>query len=108
MKVIDKLVDIANNGESEIIQYFRYFNRKRKEYAVFMMRYEELIYKLNYEELDINDEIEILEDTPKEDNKIEKIDVAWQNVFDEQAQKDFAKMTLDKINEIIDKLEGGK
>ena len=49
--------------------------------------------------LSLNDEVEIIED-----KKIEKIDVDWQNVFDEQAQQDFAKMTLNKINEIIDKI----
>lgn len=67
--------------------------------------YGELV-KLGYEILNsnnklekiYNDEIKIIE----EDNKIEKIDVAWQNVFDEQAQQDFAKMTLEKINELID------
>ena len=49
----------------------------------------------------VNETVEIL-DEPKED-KIDKIDVAWQNVFAEQSQQDFAKMTLNKINEIIDR-----
>ena len=74
----------------------------------------------------LNDEVEILETTItiKDDkftgwgtetkcddeknllvsNKIGKIDVAWQNVFDEQAQQVFARMTLNKINEVIDRL----
>lgn len=51
----------------------------------------------------LNDEVIILETTiTYKSDKIEKIDVAWQNVFDEQAQQDFVKMTLNKINEIID------
>lgn len=49
-----------------------------------------------------NKNVEILDKAKKD--KIEKIDVAWQNVFDEQAQQDFAKMTLNKINELIDEV----
>lgn len=40
--------------------------------------------------------------------KIEKIDIAWKNVFDEQAQQDCVKMILNKINEIIDEINEGK
>lgn len=48
----------------------------------------------------VNDEVVIRE----EDKKIEKLDIAWQNAFDEQVQQDCVKIILNKINEIIDKV----
>lgn len=77
MKVIDKLVDIANNGVSETAQYFRYYNRSAHLFDSCLLTLGSLIYKLNNGSLDINDEIKVIddetEDTSKEDKKIEKI-----------------------------------
>ena len=106
MKVIDLLNKIANGEIPKIIVYDeRYFTYDDKRQNYFTYDDSEIDWKYTVMEY-INDEIEIIEDTPKEDKKIVKIDVAWQNVFDEQAQQDFAKMTLDKLNEIIDRLNG--
>lgn len=114
MRVIDKLVDIANNGTSEIIQYFRYYNRNAKQFDSCMLSLENLIYKLNNGTLDINDEIKVIdEDVPKEDTqnyifkhylykdkKIEKIKISSRSFIRNQ------KVIINKINEIIDKING--
>ena len=51
---------------------------------------------------ELNNEVEIIE----EEKKIpEKIDLAWQNSFDEQVQQDCIKMIIKNINEIIDYLQ---
>ena len=51
---------------------------------------------------DLNIEVEILE----EQKKIpEKIDLAWQNAFDEQVQQDCIKMILENINIILEYLK---
>ncbi len=109
IKVIDLLVDIANNGVHEVTKYFKYFNRLREEYDIRMVRLEEIYYVLNYGMTDINDEVEIIEDTPKEDKKIEKLDftdrtLTSSNGFLLQYCIDLA----DKIDEIIDKVNGDK
>lgn len=50
----------------------------------------------------LNTQIEILE----EEKKIpEKLDLAWQNAFDEQVQQDCIKMILENINTILDYLK---
>lgn len=101
MKVIDKLVDIANNGTSEIIQYFRYYNRNANQFDSCMLSLDNLIYKLNNGALDINDEIKVIdEDTPKEDKKIEKIQLPIPSLSPQLIY------LSTKINEIIDRLNG--
>lgn len=132
MKVIDKLVDIANNGTSEIVQYFRYYNRNAKQFDSCMLSLENLIYKLNNGELDINDEIRVIdeeiqvlsrwcppkedeiEDTPnyifkhypyKEDKRIEKIPYQFSLNYIKSNIDDESKKGINKaINEIYDKL----
>lgn len=97
---IYELLGLSRNSENET--YVKYHNRLTDQDDVMWACKENIIYKLDQNIVYLDDEVEIL-DEPKED-KIEKIDVAWQNVFDEQAQQDFAKMTLNKINEIIDEV----
>ena len=84
--------------------------------------YDEYVYKLNediknYErEIDpfttinwdyivmncLNEEVEIIE----EEKKIpEKLDLDWQNAFDEQVQQDCIKMISENINTILDYLK---
>ena len=41
-----------------------------------------------------------------EDKKIAKLIGDWQNVFNEKIQQDFVEIILNKINEIIDKVNG--
>ncbi|MEE3324162.1 MAG: hypothetical protein VZR33_02420 [Methanosphaera sp.] len=56
---------------------------------------------------DLNEEVVIIEDTPKEDKKIEKLNkhVFLNNHTLEEVDSDLDFM-LDKINEIIDRLNG--
>ena len=106
MKVINLLVDIANNGEREKHKYFKYFNRLDKEDDIAMIHLYSIIYKLNNGCIDLNDEIEIIEDTSKETNKIEHIGTNFYFAFDEQVQQDSLTEIAIKINEIIDRLNG--
>ena len=64
----------------------------------------------------LNDEVEIIEDTPKEDNKIEKLDLSdwWEITSAEDCKPEKlaiifnknAKAFSSKINEIINKVNG--
>ena len=100
MKVIDLLNKIANIEEvPSKIKYgddkyiwtgLNYYNKEKDEYLDNHIALEDLEYP-----------IEIIE----EDKIPEKIDLAWQNVFDEQAQQDCIKMISENINEIIDYLK---
>ena len=53
----------------------------------------------------LNDTVEIIEDTPKEDKKIEKLsdELTYIKLVDNET---FRKNVLKKINEIIDKVNG--
>ena len=129
MKVGDLLNKIANGEEvPKRVLYneetYSYVERNRLFAKYIKEPFNARIpYYLFTDVKNIYDEVEIIEDKPfnkrveeiynrhidyiydKENKKIEKIDVAWQNVFDEQAQQDCTKMILNKINEIIDYLE---
>ena len=99
MKVINKLVDIANNGVNEYIQYFRYYNRNAHQFNCCMLSLDNLIYKLNNGELDINDEIKIIDEEKHE--KIEKIDL-------QKGIKSELYELASKLNEIIDYINKGE
>ena len=106
MKVIDLLNKIANGEIPKTIVYDeRYFTYDDKRQNYFAYDDSEIDWKYTIMEY-INDEIEIIEDTPKEEKKIpEKLDLAWQNAFDEQVQQECIKMILENINTILDYLE---
>lgn len=102
MKVIDKLVDIANNGENSIIEYFRYYNRNDNCFESCLLSLEDLIYKLNNGSININDDIGIYY-TPKKYKNIEKLP---KNVTDNACISKDDRLIATKINEIIDFLNG--
>ena len=117
MKVIDLLNKIANGEEvPKEIKYNNinyYWCNQCKIYERIEDRRKDL-----YNDLDnLNDEVEIIEDTPKEDKKIEKLTtyfgiepVSFEHprTFEENAKYiDFnAEQFFNKINEIIDKVNG--
>lgn len=107
MKVIDLLVDIANNGVSKETKHFKYFHRINEEYDIAMINLSSIIYKLNNEIIDLNDEIEIIEDTPKEDTKIKRLGkcffTEYDDIFSEWVST-YNGVIVDKLNEIIDRL----
>ena len=123
MKVIDLLVKIAN-GE-EIPKRIKVFSFTYKyDYDDVGEEYTYLDENTN-ERLDndlliinlLNDEVEIIEDTPEEDKKIEKFKIIKDNSRDSvELIYDGMKLELtllqaiilDKINEIIDKINGEK
>ena len=121
MKVIDLLNKIANGEEVpkrimynniiytwDIVGYLHYEDKHYSERA-FLEGYRT--------DMCLNDEVEIIEDTPKEDKKIEKIknyrikrtmglDCKIQ---EEKISKNYSleeQEIVDKINEIIDKING--
>lgn len=108
MKVIDLLNKIAN--EEEVPEKIKYNGHIYElEHRVSYL----YSYKNNegdYLEDDwyltniLNEEIEIIEDTPKENKKIEYIETNYDFVFDEQVQQDSLRVITSTINEIIDKV----
>ena len=107
MKVIDLLNKIAN-GE-EVPKKIRYGSANYK-YDVYDYFQEDkdngdapLSYWIDFDKKDLNDEVEIIEDTPKKDKKIKKIgkDKIYNNSI---VENEFILQT--KIDEIIDRLNG--
>ena len=113
MKIIDLLVKIANGEDvPNKINYCGYIFEYYKNHSRYENYHDEQIWLLedfvDFSE-NLNDEIEIIEDTPKEDEKIEKL-----KIYDDminwccngKAINDIEKDIIDKINEIIDKING--
>ncbi len=120
MKVIDLLNKIANGEEvPKRIKYRRGIYKWNGQY------YMSTIHNADMENLSfdeyfcitgiLNDEVEIIEDMPKEDKKIEKFKVIKDNedcnvLLDYDNKKYIISVVdaimLDKINEIIDKING--
>ena len=123
MKVIDLLNKIANR--EEVHKKIKVFSFTYKyDYDDVGEEYTYLDENTN-ERLDndlliinlLNDEVEIIEDTPEEDKKIEKFKIIKDNSRDSvELIYDGMKLELtllqaiilDKINEIIDKINGEK
>ena len=95
MKVINLLNKIAN-GE-EVPKDIRYFNKNENEKMVMLADKENIIYRLNQEDIDLTDEIE----TTEEDEKIEYIPMLKDDNFKTRLA---INQTRRKINEIIEEL----
>lgn len=114
MKIIDLLNRIANGEIPKTIVYDeRYFTYDDKRQNYFAYDDSEIDWKYTVMEY-INDEIEIIEDTPKEEKKIpEKIPYQFSLNYiycniNETAKEEIDKTInhiYDKINEIIDYLK---
>ena len=97
MKVIDLLNKISN-GE-EVPNYIEYYNCKTNKNEIMMVCELNIIYKLNHEEMFLNDEIEEIE-IIEEDKPIEKIRCGENNsLMPEQLRADIYCL-VDKINEL--------
>ena len=107
MKVIDLLNKIAN--DEEVPNHIRYegidlyYNKKNNCYDLIMSNVREEFYTFSYS--DLNNEIEIIKDTPKEDKKIEKLDVVLCDYLVDNIKENILAIQ-NKINEIIDKING--
>ena len=114
MKVIDLLNKIANGEIPEHIRYndmyMTYDKKKQNYYDSFGAEIDWKYTIMQY----INDEVEIIEDTPKEDKKIEKLDRGeiihknagdWGAIYRTKEWTDNELEILDKMDEIIDELE---
>ena len=116
IKVIDLVVKIANGEIPKKIRYndlFMTYDEKRYNYydsfgAEIDWKYTIMQY--------LNDKVEIIEDTPKEDKKIEKIETIKDNdgndfLLTYDGKKYIISIVdaimINKINEIIDKINGG-
>ena len=105
IKVIDLFNKIAN-GE-EVPNHIRYegidlyYNKKNNCYDLIMSNVREEFYTFSYS--DLNNEVEIIEDTPKEDKKIEKLEGSCDMTTSEICRMNNIEV---KINEIIDRLNG--
>jgi hypothetical protein len=115
MKVIDLLVKIANEDEiPEKIKYENYiywYDKNWKDYKNAQVEFRSYLINSRYHNTDfLNDEVEIIEDTPKEDKKIEYFDDYKINArcFDELVKSInlYIELNTNKLNEIIDKING--
>lgn len=123
MKVIDLLVKIAN-GEIKDKTKFRihwgdmyrdFYYDGSEENQLQCLKNCSDDYSL-YDDIKLNDEVEIIEDTPKEDKKIEKLDLSdwWEITSSEDCKPEMLAVIFNKnvkafskkINEIIDKING--
>lgn len=122
MKIIDILVNIANGKKvPKKIKYqgsiFTY-NEEEKDYETWFENKSCLsLFNLVYITPFLNDEIEIIEETPKEDKKIEKpildtdndVNGSYDIVIINDIKYEINKVNryiLGKICEIIDKIDG--
>lgn len=100
MKIIDLLNKIAN-GE-EIPKYVEYYDKLHQKKDTMMCYYNNIIYKLDNNIIDLLDEVEILEGK-QIPNRFDKRDFLGNKTFEQvDADLDFI---IDKINEILDYLE---
>ena len=102
MKVIDLLVRIANGKEiPEKIKYENYiywYDKDWKDYKNAQVEYRSYLISCRYHTTDfLNNEVEIIEDTPEEDKKIDRVSLL--DVNTDYKLKDI-------LNEIIEKVNG--
>ncbi len=119
IRVIDLLNKIAN--DEKIPEYIRYFNIKDKHDLVMLVCKENLIYRLNENAIDLNDEVEIIESetSSKDDNftgwKVYQDGVVVFSMDTSEEPKKIEKLSMSrfankqkklarKINEVIDKI----
>ena len=108
MKVIDLLNKIANSETPKRILYDKqtyWYDGMEQDYYTYTEKDlddEDIKYLFDYKITEIlNDEVEIIEDTPKEDKKIEKLDVS--KYYDANVTEIHI---MNKINEMIERLNG--
>ncbi len=114
MKVIDLLTKMANGEVPEKIKYESYiywYDKDLKDYKNAQVEYRSYLINCKYHNTDfLNDEVEVIEDTPKEDNKIEKLDLQYKDIIYNPNFNANILMYCDnlqeKLNEIIDKING--
>ena len=109
MKVIDLLNKIANGEEvpkkvkyeGDIYEYDGIDYQNDDDYEVASLMGDVILCGKK----ELNDEVEIIEDTPKEDKKIEKLidELTYIKLVDD---KTFRKNVVNKINELVDKVNG--
>lgn len=105
MKVIDLLNKIAKGEEvpKKIKVFGEEFNYDGYDYYSIHSSSPLMSYVgKDYLRAEMNYDIKIMEE-PK--GIPEKLDLAWQNAFDEQVQQDCIKMILENINTILDYLK---
>lgn len=117
MKVIDLLNKIANGEIPEKIKFLGkiwIYDDGVNDYSYFILDHcEHFLNNISFAYM--NEEVEIIEDTPKENKKIEKFKVIKDNsgdslylIYDDMKLELtlLQAIILDKINEIIDKVNG--
>ena len=121
MKVIDLLNKMANGEEvpKEIkwgthtfeLWENSYINHEETKKIGECSVYKSLEDYLSFSIIDLNDEVEVIEDTPKEDKKIDRIQSCGDNLYSEyigswlinkENYTEYDELLMNKINEIID------
>ena len=104
MKIIDLLNKLAN-GE-EVPKHVQYYNMLKDKTDIMMVCKENIFYKLDKLEIQLNSRIEPVEEEKKIPEKLEYYDdsIAW--VIDGIGQlSDVDKVIIDKLNDVIDYLK---
>ena len=111
IKVIDLLNKITNGEVPKKIKYgydIYEYNKEEQDYIYFETGEDKYVHLIEDEIIctfNLLEEIEIIEDTPKEDKKIESIDyLDFSNLTKENKVWDL----FNKVNEIIDKVNCDK
>lgn len=95
------LLNKISNGE-EMPKYVKYYDKLHQKEDTMLCYYNNIIYKLDNNIIDLLDEVEILEEK-QIPNKLDKRDFLGNQTFEQvDADLDFI---IDKINEILDYLK---
>lgn len=117
IKVINILVDFANNEVSNVPKFIKYNNWNTNEYEVIYVDYSNLIDKLDKRDIFLNDEVEIVEDadgTPldEEEKEIEKLDYKVEQLenpsHNESLLMNMIRQNKETINKLIEELKRDK
>ena len=108
MKVIDLLVKIANGEEVPMFKYEGHRYKYNKENHWFEDSDRNDYIKDVFVVVELNDEVEIIEDTPKEDKKIEKLNLDKDKLKGKEIPRAIDYLLEGKLNEIIDTLKENK
>lgn len=101
MKIID-LLNMISKGE-EVPKYIQYYNMLKDKTDIMMVCKENIFYKLDQLEIQLNSRVEILEEERKIPEKLEEY-IHTDSLNYNQCNYMFEKLT-NKYNEIIDYLK---
>lgn len=106
MKVIDLYLAIERNKNipKEVVYKYKTYRYYPEYKQYYREEYGDMI-SLSLE-ANCGDKVYLIEDSPKEDKNIKKLNTNYQYSFTEQLEKETIYIICKKINEIIERLNG--